>query len=186
MNPLLDTLLLAAAAAEASPGTEDLVAQFGVDGPRLLAQIIVFAVVFLVLKAYAFKPILAQLEKRKADIAEQLANSERVRKELAEAEEIRRRIVSEATDKAGAILAEAQKTAAAAGDRKLQDALAQAEALIAKAHDAVQIDRDRMMSELKAEIARLVIQTTAKVAGKVLTADDQKRLADETTRALAA
>jgi F-type H+-transporting ATPase subunit b len=42
-----------------------------------------------------------------------------------------------------------------------------------------------MLADLKREVGRLVIRTTATVTGKVLTADDQKRLAEETARQLA-
>ena len=47
-------------------------------------------------------------------------------------------------------------------------------------------DRDAMMAELKAEIGRLVVETTAKVSGKVLSDEDQQRLIDETNKELAA
>jgi F-type H+-transporting ATPase subunit b len=43
-----------------------------------------------------------------------------------------------------------------------------------------------MLAELRREVGRLVVDTTAKVTGKVLTLDDQKRLAEETNRELAA
>jgi F-type H+-transporting ATPase subunit b len=43
-----------------------------------------------------------------------------------------------------------------------------------------------MLAELRAEVGRLVVSTTAKVTGKILTVDDQKRLADETNKQLAA
>jgi F-type H+-transporting ATPase subunit b len=38
---------------------------------------------------------------------------------------------------------------------------------------------------LKREVGRLVVQTTTTVTGKVLTVDDQKRLAEETQKQLA-
>ena len=43
-----------------------------------------------------------------------------------------------------------------------------------------------MLAELKREVGRLVIDTTSKVTGKVLTADDQKRLSEEAAREVAA
>ena len=47
------------------------------------------------------------------------------------------------------------------------------------------IEHERTMTELKRELGRLVVNTTAKVTGKVLTGDDQRRLQDEATRQLA-
>jgi F-type H+-transporting ATPase subunit b len=43
-----------------------------------------------------------------------------------------------------------------------------------------------MLAELKREIGRLVVETTASVTGKILTAEDHRRLAEETARQLAA
>ena len=59
------------------------------------------------------------------------------------------------------------------GEAEGQRAVKQAEEIIRKARAATEADRERMMSELKAEIGRLVVETTAKVSGKVLTAEDQ-------------
>jgi len=42
------------------------------------------------------------------------------------------------------------------------------------------------MAQLKRELGRLVVDTTAKVTGKVLTSDDQRRLQEEATRTLSA
>ena len=71
-------------------------------------------------------------------------------------------------------------------DTENQKAIKQAEEIIAKAREASEADRDAMMAELKAEIGRLVVETTAKVSGKVLSDEDQQRLIDETNKELAA
>ena len=42
-----------------------------------------------------------------------------------------------------------------------------------------------MLAELKHEVGRLVVQTTASVTGKILTADDHRRLAEETAKRIA-
>ena len=53
-----------------------------------------------------------------------------------------------------------------------------------RAHEAAAQERARLLAELKREMGRLVLQTTATVTGKILTAEDQRRLAEE-TRAVA-
>jgi F-type H+-transporting ATPase subunit b len=50
----------------------------------------------------------------------------------------------------------------------------------------MEVERARMLTDLRREVGRLVVNTTAKVAGKVLTPDDQQRLTDEANRQLAA
>ena len=66
-----------------------------------------------------------------------------------------------------------------------QKAIAAAEQIIAKAREAALQDHARMLSELKREVGRLVVQTTTTVTGKILTPDDQRRLTEETERQLA-
>lgn len=175
---------LAAAEAHGDAGA-GLLEQFGVNWQNLLAQIFVFLAVFYILKRFAFGPILAQLEERRERIREQQENAEKIRRELAEAEETRKRLVADANDRATKIVSEAEGTAAALAERRTQEAVAQAEALVTKAQQAAVRDREQMMSELKREVGRLVVQTTAKVAGKVLTQEDQKRLQEEAAREMA-
>ena len=55
---------------------------------------------------------------------------------------------------------------------------------MARAREATAQDHARMLAELRREVGRLVVQTTAAVTGKVLTPEDQRRLAEETARRL--
>jgi F-type H+-transporting ATPase subunit b len=71
-------------------------------------------------------------------------------------------------------------------EKQMQQAKAEAEALVAKARADIKREREVMLAELRSEVASLVVRTTAKVAGKVLTDDDQRRLTDEASRELAA
>ena len=80
---------------------------------------------------------------------------------------------------------EARESAAHLSERKQQEAIAAAEQIIAKAREAAAIEHDRTMESLKHELGRLVVDTTAKVAGKVLTPEDQRRLQEEAAREVA-
>jgi F-type H+-transporting ATPase subunit b len=172
-------------AAEAAAGSSDsplanMAQQFGVDWPKFISQTIIFVVIAICLKKFAFTPILATLETRRQRIAESLDNADRIKKELADAEASRKEILRKANEQATALITDAQKAAGAQGEKKLQEAVAQAEALIRKAQEQTELDRQKMMLVLKGELANLVIDTTSKVTGKILTAEDQKRLGDET------
>ena len=70
-------------------------------------------------------------------------------------------------------------------ERKQQEAIVAAEQILAKAREASALEHERTMSQLKRELGRLVIDTTAKVTGKVLTSDDQRRLQEEASRQMA-
>ena len=145
-----------------------------------------FAIVLFVLWRFAYKPVLEMLENRRHKIAESMDNAEQIKTELAETQSERDKVLAEANQKAQEMIADAKEAAQQVGEAEGQKAVKQAEEIIRKAREATDADRDQMMSELKAEIGRLVVETTAKVSGKVLTAEDQQRLIDETNRELAA
>jgi F-type H+-transporting ATPase subunit b len=65
-------------------------------------------------------------------------------------------------------------------------ATAEAERIVAKAHEAATQEHTRMLIELRGEVGRLVTRTAAAVTGKILTPDDHRRLADDTARQLSA
>lgn len=170
--------------AEASGGgqIEQIARTFGVDWPHLIAQIISFGIVCTLLYFFAYKRVLTMLEERRTRIADGLANAEKIKAELARAETQRQEIMSQANVQATKLIEEARAAAARVQEQETQKAIATAEQIIAKARQAAAADHARMLTELKREVGRLVVQTTATVTGKVLTAEDQRRLSEETAR----
>lgn len=151
----------------------------GIQWQMLLVQCIDFSIALIVLWKFAYKPIFKVLDARKAKIADGLANAEKIKLELARTEADRQKVLADAGDLANKIIADAREAAARVTDAESQKAIATAEQIIAKAREAAAQDHNRMLAELKREVGRLVVQTTATVTGKVLTAEDQKRLAVE-------
>jgi F-type H+-transporting ATPase subunit b len=154
--------------------------------PRLFfSQVISFIIVALLLRRFAYKPVLAVLEERRTRIAEGLLNADKIKQQLAEAEQRHAEILAKANAQAQQMIDEARESAGHVAERKEQEAIAAAEQIIAKAREASQLEHERTMAELKRELGRLVVDTTAKVTGKVLTSEDQKRLQEEAGRQLA-
>ena len=158
---------------------------FGFDTKIFLSQVISFVIVALVLRRFAYKPILAVLEERRQRIAEGLLNAEKIKQQLAEAEQRHAEILSKANAQAQKMIDDARESASHVAERKQQEAVAAAEQIMAKAREASAIEHEKIMTDLKRELGRLVVDTTAKVTGKVLTADDQRRLQEEASRQLA-
>jgi F-type H+-transporting ATPase subunit b len=163
-----------------------LFTQFGVSWPKFLAQIVLFTTVYLILKKFAFGPIIAIFEERRKTIEDAQANAEKIKRQLAESELRCQEILRKANADAQRIIEEGRATSDATAQKHLQQAIKDAEGIIAKANENVELERARMVSEVKKEMVDLVVETTAKVAGKVLTETDQQRLATETTKQLAA
>jgi len=159
--------------------------ELGIQWKSLLAQTISFAVVFFVLWRFAYKPIFVMLEVRRQKIAEGLANAEKIKAELAHTEAERKRVLAQAGDVANQVIEEARNAATRVREIETQKAIAAAEQIVNKAREAAAHEHTRMLAELKNEVGRLVVQTTAAVTGKVLTPEDQRRLAEETAKQLA-
>ena len=157
---------------------------FGVDWPHLIAQIISFSIVCLVLYLLAYKPVLRMLAERRQLIAQGLANSEKIKAELAKTEAQRQEVMAQANAQATQFIEEARGAAARLREQQTQKAIAAAEQIMARAREAAAQDHTRMLAQLKQEVGRLVVQTTAAITGKILTTDDQRRLAEETARQL--
>ena len=157
---------------------------FGFTRANFIAQCVSFAIVAFLLHRFAYKPILQVLEERRQRIAESLENADKIKLELAAAQTKAQEILNQAGAQANKAIEEGRAAAAKVQEQETQKAIAAAEQIIRKAREAAAADHARMLVELKREVGRLVVQTTATVTGKILTADDQKRLADETATQL--
>jgi F-type H+-transporting ATPase subunit b len=160
--------------------------QFGFHTQLFVSQVISFCVIAFLLNRFAYKPILKVLEERRQTIAQGLANAEKIKQDLANAQTKAQDILNLANAQANKQIEEARAVAAKVQEQETQKAIATANQIIAKAKEASEAELVRMKVELRKELVRLVAETTAKVSGKVLTLDDQKRLADETARQIAA
>jgi F-type H+-transporting ATPase subunit b len=176
--------LVLLAAADSGGQIEQVARTFGVDWPHLIAQIISFGIVCVLLQRFAYKPVLNILAQRRGQIAQSVANTEKIKTELAATEAQRHEMMAQASTKADKLIEEARAAAAKVQEQETQKAVAAAEQIIAKSREAAAQDYARMLAELKGEVGRLVIETTAIVVGKVLTAEDQSRLAEETAKQL--
>jgi F-type H+-transporting ATPase subunit b len=164
---------------------KELFDTFGLEWPKFLAQLILFIIVYFVLKKFAFGPIIAMLEERRKRIEEGQLNAQKIKQQLAEAEQRHAEILAKANVEAQKLIDKARESASLVADRKTQEAIAAAEQILAKAKEASALEYERSMDQLKRELGHLVVETTAKVTGKILNADDQKRLQEEAARQLA-
>ena len=182
----MDSSILFAAAATGGGLIGDTAATFGVTWQLFISQVVSFCIVAFLLHRFAYKPILTVLEERKQRIAESLANAEKIKQQLAEAEAARRDMLQKANTDALKLIEEARAAAARVQEQETQKAISAAEQIISKAREAAQADYERMKQDLRREMGRLAVELAAKVTGKILTVDDQRRLAEETNKQLAA
>jgi F-type H+-transporting ATPase subunit b len=159
---------------------KDILGQFGVTWPKFLAQMLLFLIVYLILKKFAFGPVLGVLEERRQRIVEGEESLKKIKSDLEAAEEKKSEVIGQANQQAERLISEARESANHVGEKLRVEAQSEANTIITKARETTELERSQMMSQLKGDFGRLVIDTTSKVTGKVLTDDDQRKINEET------
>jgi F-type H+-transporting ATPase subunit b len=163
---------------------EAIARTFGVTWPLLSAQIISFAIVCALLYWFAYQPILRMLDERRKQIAHGLASAAEIEARLAGIEQQRQGVLAQARTEAEGIMTSARTAAKRLEEEEKKQATAAADRIVQKAHETASLERAKMLADLKHEVGRLVVQTSAAVIGSVLTPADQRRLAEEAARSL--
>ena len=157
-----------------------LTPEFGLFFWTLLA----FLIVFLILRKYAWKPILNMLGEREKGIAESIATADRVREEMSQLKAENEDLLMQAREERTQMLREAKETR----DRIVGEAkdLAKAEANKIMIDTQHQIEQQKMaaLTEVKNQIGSLALEVAEKILRKQLDAKDgqevyMKMLADE-------
>ncbi len=151
----------------------------GINLGLLIVQIIVFIIVFLTLQAWVFKPMLNLMDSRRQKIAQGLEDARVAAEARASAEKDAAKIIADAQTEASKVIREATERAAAAG----QDVKAATEAEAAKAREAAaaeaEIERNRVLGDLRSQVASLAIAAANKLVGEALDENKQRALLNE-------
>jgi len=151
----------------------------GINLGLLIVQIIAFIIVFLTLSAWVYGPMLNMMESRKQKIAQGLEDARVAAEARADAEREATKIIAEAQTEASKIVREATERAALAG----QDVKTAAEAEAANAREAAvaeaEVERNRILGDLRSQVASLAIAAANKLVGEALDEKKQRSLLDE-------
>jgi F-type H+-transporting ATPase subunit b len=158
---------------------------FGIRTPFLIAQIVNFTIVAFLLWKFAFKPILATIEKRQHEIDAGLKYAEELEAKLESAQQASEAQIREAQVKGQQLIAEAQKAAKEFHDKQQKEALERADALIQRAQEAIELEKRKMLADARVEIARLVVSTTQRVLSRELSEAERARYNEAAARELA-
>ena len=121
---------------------------FGVNWPFFIAQLINFILVLLVLKKFAFGPIQEILDKRRSRIADGEAKLEEIEQKLADSEKEKDALLAKANDDSKRLIGEAKESAALLSEQKAQEAVSQAQTILAKAQEAARAERATIRSSM--------------------------------------
>ncbi len=157
----------------------DILNNIGINPIFLLAQILNFVVLALLLRALLFGPVTKMLDERRAKIEKGLEDARAAEQARQGAEAERARILDEARAEAQKLRADAALQADMTAEKIKADAQAEAEKMRADALTGVSGERDRMLSELRGQIAAVAIAAANKVVGATLDEERQRALIND-------
>lgn len=170
------------APAESAGLIENVTTKFGIEASALAAQIISFAVLAVVVWFFGFRPLMKTVAERQKKIEDGLRFSDEMKAKLAQSEADYAAKMQQAAADASAVLERARETAKATIEKASQDAIANATATEKRAAENIAHEREKMLAELKGEVAALVVETTAKLLARDLSAEEKSRLANDAAK----
>ncbi|MHC4091815.1 MAG: F0F1 ATP synthase subunit B [Planctomycetota bacterium] len=179
-------LLLAGPALAAEEGHGESPSIFTGDLGNIIWTLVTFIAVVIVLGKFAWKPILAALQKREEFIRDSLAEAKKDRQETeAKLKQIEERLHA-ARDDAAAIVEEGRRDGEVVKRKAHQDAGQEAEAMLERAKREIGLARDTAVKELYDLTARLATEAASRIIDKELDAKEHERLIAESIDQLAA
>jgi len=151
----------------------------GVDGKAFLIQLITFVLAFLVLKRYAFGPIIKVLRERRETIEQGVKLGEQMNREKAKLEQEVSQKLHEARQEADGIISGAQDSARQAIREAEDKARDKAAGILKEAESNIAQETARARKQLEKEIVNLVADTTEAIIGEKVDAKKDAQLIDK-------
>jgi F-type H+-transporting ATPase subunit b len=145
----------------------------------MIWTLIAFGITFFVLRRFAFGPIQRTIDERRERIRKAVEEADRAREEARGLLEQHRQLIAQAKGEAGEILADARKVADAQIERVKVEAEAERQRRLEETKRQIEAETKRSLDLIRSEVADLTLEATARVTGKVLDTEDQRRLIDE-------
>ncbi|MFP4447903.1 MAG: F0F1 ATP synthase subunit B [Bacteroidales bacterium] len=145
------------------------------DFGLLFWMIVSFGILLLILKKYAWKPILAALKERERTIQERLDIARKAKKELAEIEFGNERIIALAKTERANIIKEAQQKKNAIIEEARKEAKKEADKIIEETHKKIEHQKEEAMEEIKNQISIVSVDIAEKILKQKLSGDKEQR-----------
>lgn len=130
--------------------------------------LIAFILVFLILRKFAWKPILSSLNQREKTIADSLETAQRVKAEMAQLKNENEEMMAKAREERGVMLKEARETKDRIINEAKEQAKVEANKIIVDAQQAINAQKMAALTDVKNQVGKLVIEVTEKILRKEL------------------
>ena len=155
------------------------IGDLGINLPVLIANIVNFVVLLIILRIVAWGPLVRMLDERRERISTSLSAAEQAKQEAAESDRRAQDALEEARREGQALVGQAQEIANRLQADARAQAQADADALLQRARNEIQLERDQAIAELRREFGDLAISAAERVINQSLDRNQHRRLIDE-------
>ena len=143
-------------------------------------QLLIFIFLVLLLKKFAWKPILDTVNERESSIKDAMSEADKARNEMAAIQESNQKVLKEARAEREALLKDARNTGAEIVAQAKTDAKTEANKIISQSQEAIQNEKRAAVNELKNQVAKISLEIAEKVIDTELAnKDKQAQLVDK-------
>lgn len=143
-------------------------------------QLIIFIFLVLLLKKFAWKPILDTVNERESSIKDAMREADKARNEMASIQDSNQKVLKEARAEREALLKDARNTGAEIVAQAKSDAKTEANKIISQAQEAIDNEKRAAINELKNQVAQISLEIAEKVIDTELeNKDKQAQLVDK-------
>ena len=151
----------------------------GISIPTLITQVVSFIILLVLLRVFAYKPIMKMLDERSRRIKESMEQAESVKQQSAKAEEELKKQIEQASREGQERIARAVKAGEEVKQKAQEDAKKEAEQLITRARAEIRHERDEAIDDVRKEFADLTVLAAGKVIEKSLDKDEHRELIEK-------
>jgi len=150
----------------------------GINGPFLLSQVVNFLILFVVLRVALWKPLLQRIDERRERLRQEREDAEAAAELRAEVEAKREEMLDEAREEARKVVTKAQEQAETLMEQRIEEADEEAEEIKTRAREEAEEERNRILGEMRGEIASLATAAAQRIIGESLDEQRQRALVD--------
>jgi F-type H+-transporting ATPase subunit b len=155
------------------------IGDLGINLPVLVAQVVNFTILLIVLRAVAWGPLTRMLDERRERIRESLAAADEAKASVAESERRMQEQVEAGRREAQALIGQAQEISNRIQADARTQAQTDAEAMLARARNEIQLERDMAIADLRKEFGDLTISAAEKVINTSLDRSAHRKLIED-------
>ena len=152
---------------------------FSIDPGLSIWTWVVFGLLFIILRKYAWTPMMDSIKARERLVADTIENARKTREELEKIAETQKEMIREAQNEAGKIIEEGRKTAENTAQQVIDRARKEAQAALEDAKAKITVEKENALKQIKNQTIELVINTSEKLIEESLNDETHRKIVEK-------